>query len=366
MKITKLEAFHVNWDHGQSAWLRIWDDAGRWGIGEASPMDGGNASLEILSGAFPRILIGADPLDSAVLQHRLYHQHIKTGPDGALTGALAAVDIALWDLKGKILGQPIYKLLGGAWRKELPFYASIGNMRGRTVEQAVAVVEDWLKLEPVQVKIRFDPDKTHRDEDIPGDIKKARAVRKLVGDDFPLAFDGNNSYSVQGAIRVGRALEELGYLWFEEPVQHYHVESFRKISAALDIAIAAGEQEYTLQGVGRLIDAGVNILQPDIIKTGGFTGLLDMAALARCNGCDFLPHQTQPTIGHMANMHLAASMLHSHYPVELADISGHQGVVLKTPLRPKAGKFVLPDAPGLGLEFNEQELMKRSTPWRGA
>ena len=73
-------------------------------------------------------------------------------------------------------------------------------------------------------------------------------MRKLVGDDFPLAFDSNNGYSVQGAIRVGRALEELGYVWFEEPVQHYHVESFAKVAAALDIAVSAGEQEYTLQG----------------------------------------------------------------------------------------------------------------------
>src|SRR5438105_3105580 len=124
----------------------------------------------------------------------------------------------------------------------------------------------------------------------------ARAVRTLVGDGFPLAFDSNNGYSVQGAIRVGRALEELGYVWFEEPVQHYHVESFAKVAAALDIAVSAGEQEYTLQGIKRLIEAGVDIVQPDIVKTGGFTGLGDMAALARAYGVDFVPHQTQPSI----------------------------------------------------------------------
>ena len=115
---------------------------------------------------------------------------------------------------------------------------------------------------------------------ISGDIAKARAVRKLVGDDFPLAFDANNGYSAQGAIRVGRVLEELGYVWFEEPVQHCRTESFAKLASALDIAISAGEQEYTLQGVKRLIEAGVDIVQPDIVKTGGFTGLADLAALA--------------------------------------------------------------------------------------
>ena len=106
----------------------------------------------------------------------------------------------------------------------------------------------------------------------------------LVGEGFPLAFDANNGYSVQGAIRVGRVLEELGYVWFEEPVQHYHTDSFAKVVAALDIAVSAGEQEYTLQGIKRLIEAGIDIVQPDIVKTGGFTGLSDMAALARAYG----------------------------------------------------------------------------------
>jgi L-alanine-DL-glutamate epimerase-like enolase superfamily enzyme len=367
MKITKVEPFHISWGpgRGRSAWLRIYDDAGHHGLGEASPMDGGNASLEIIASAFTRTLLGADPLDQAVLQQRLYHQHIKMGPDGALAGALAAVDIALWDLKGKILGQPIYKLLGGAWRREIPFYASIGNNRERTVDEVLRVVEDWLKLEPAQIKIRFDPDKTRRDEDLAGDIAKARAVRKLVGETFPLAFDGNNGYSVHGAIRVGRALEELGYVWFEEPVQHYHMESFEKVAAALDIAISAGEQEYTLQGVQRLIDAGVEIVQPDIVKTGGFTGLSDMAALARAHGVDFVPHQTQPTIGHMASLHFLASLLHSHYPAEYNDLPGMQGVVLKTPLRPQSGKFALSERPGLGLDINDEEMTRRMTVWQG-
>ncbi|HEY7492751.1 MAG TPA: mandelate racemase/muconate lactonizing enzyme family protein [Candidatus Tectomicrobia bacterium] len=314
MRITRVEPFHVAWGRSQSAWVRLWTDSGLYGLGEASPMGHGNASLEIIASAFTPMLLGADPLEHRVLQDRLFHQHIKIGPEGAYAGALAAVDIALWDLKGKLLGQPIYKLLGGAWRTELPFYASIGNNGVRSVDEVCRVVEAWMRLEPAQVKIRFDADKTTRDADLPGDIAKARAVRKLVGDGFPLAFDANNGYSVQGAIRIGRVLEELGYVWFEEPVQHYHTDSFAKVAAALDIAVAAGEQEYTLQGIKRLLEAGVDIVQPDIVKTGGFTGLSDMAALARAAGVDLVPHQTQPTIGHTANLHFAAALTHAHHP----------------------------------------------------
>ncbi len=283
MKIARVEPFHVEWGAGRnrSAWVRIWTDAGAYGLGEASPMVHGNASLEIIASAFTPVLLGADPLEPRVIQDRLFHEHIKVGPEGAYAGALAAIDIALWDLRGKVLGQPVWKLLGGAWRRELPFYASIGGNSQRSVDEVCRVVEKWLELGPAQVKIRFDADKTARDLDLAGDIAKARAVRTLVGDGFPLAFDSNNGYSVQGAIRLGRALEELGYVWFEEPVQHYHVESFAKVAAALDIAVSAGEQEYTLQGIKRLIEAGVDIVQPDIVKTGGFTGLGDMAAGSR-------------------------------------------------------------------------------------
>jgi len=365
VKIARVEPFHVDWGAGRnrSAWVRVWTDGGAYGLGEASPMVHGNASLEIIASAFTPMLLGVDPLEPRVIQDRLFHEHIKVGPEGAYAGALAAIDIALWDLRGKVLGQPVWKLLGGAWRRELPFYASIGGNGQRSIDEVCRVVEQWLELGPAQVKIRFDADKTARDVDLAGDIAKARAVRTLVGDGFPLAFDSNNGYSVQGAIRVGRALEELGYVWFEEPVQHYHVESFAKVAAALDIAVSAGEQEYTLQGIKRLIEAGVDIVQPDIVKTGGFTGLSDMAALARAYGVDFVPHQTQPSIGHTANLHFVSTITHSHHPAEYNGPRQVQDVVFRTPVRPTNGKFVLSDAPGLGLELDETELRKRTIPW---
>jgi L-alanine-DL-glutamate epimerase-like enolase superfamily enzyme len=364
VRISKIDAFHVDWGGSKSAWVRLWTDGGESGLGEASPMVYGNASLEIIASAFAPMLIGADPLDQRVLQDRLYHQHIKVGPEGAYAGALAAIDIALWDLKGKLLRQPIYTLLGGAWRTELPFYASIGGNGVRSVDEVCRVVEAWMRLEPAQVKIRFDADKTSRDADLAGDIAKARAVRKLVGDDLPLAFDANNGYSVQGAIRVGRVLEELDYVWFEEPVQHYHTESLGKVADVLDIAVSAGEQEYTLQGIKRLIETGIDIVQPDIVKTGGFTGLSDMAALARAYGVDFVPHQTQPSVGHTANLHFVAALMHAHYPCEYNGPHGVQDAVFARPVRPVGGKFMLTDAPGLGLDIVEAELAKRMIPWR--
>ncbi len=149
-----------------------------------------------------------------------------------------------------MLGLPVYKLLGGAWRTEVPFYASIGGNAGRTVDETVRVVEArFLKEKPAAIKIRWDGDRTKQDEDIAGDIAKAKAVRKLVGDDFPLGFDANNGYSVGGAIRVGRALEELGYLWFEEPVQHYDVAAWARSRSGSTSPSPPREQTYTVQAL---------------------------------------------------------------------------------------------------------------------
>ena len=150
------------------------------------------------------------------------------------------------------------------------------------------VVETRLKDRPSAIKIRFDNPRTELDRDIPGDIAKARAVRKLVGDDFPLAFDANNGFTTGGAIRVGRALEELGFWWFEEPVQHYHIKAMGEVARALDITVSAGEQTYTLAALADLIDAGVRMVQPDIVKMGGITGLVRCAALAHAHGVELV------------------------------------------------------------------------------
>ena len=367
MKITKIEAFQVAWapedrPEQRSAFVRVGGEDGLYGIGEASPMQGGLASLGIVAHNLAPELVGKDPLDHAVLLDAALHKFVKLGPEGALTGALAALDIALWDLKGKLLNQPIYKLLGGAWRTSLPFYASIGGNGMRGVDEVLRVVEARLKDNPAAVKIRFDNDRTRLDSDIPGDIAKAKAVRKLVGDVFPLAFDANNGYSVGGAIRLGRALEELGYWWFEEPVQHYHVKAMGEVAQRLDITVSAGEQTYTLSGVADLIAAGVRMVQPDIVKMGGITGLARCVALAHAHGVELVPHQTQPTIGHIASLHLAATQLHTTKPCEWNDPSSRTHAVFDNPPKPVDGLFRLPEGPGLGLELNEAELAKRCVP----
>nr|WP_314260760.1 mandelate racemase/muconate lactonizing enzyme family protein [uncultured Devosia sp.] len=367
MKITKVETFQLAFDeakpNNRSAFVRIETEDGQFGMGEASPMAGGLASLTIIAHEMAPFLVGKDALDHAVLIDTLYHKCIKLGPEGATTGALAALDIALWDLKGKLFGQPVYKLLGGAWRTSLTCYASVGGNAWRTVDQVVEVVERRVaKEKPAAVKIRWDGDRTKLDVDIPGDIAKAKAVRKALGDDFVLGFDANNGYSVGGAMRVGRALEDLGYTWFEEPVQHYHISAMGEVAQRLDITVSAGEQTYTLQGLKDLINAGVRMVQPDIVKMGGITGIMQCAAIAYAHGVDLVPHQTQPSLGHLANLHVLSTIMHLNKPVELADGWERAGSVFTNPSEPRDGLFHLPTAPGLGAQFDAEELNRRRIP----
>ena len=365
MKIGRIETFQVQWSPDdtpaqRSAFVRVWIDDGLYGIGEASPMQGGIASLLMIQHDIAPALIGADPLDYAVLQDRLTHKLVKLGPEGALTGALAAIDIALWDIKGKMFGQPIYKLMGGGWRTELPFYASIGgNGIERSLDDVLRHVETRMKDQPAAIKIRFDNGRVDLDSQIPDHIEKARAVRKQVGDKFPLAFDSNNGYSTGSAMRVGRVLEELDYWWFEEPVQHYHIQATGEVAQRLSITVSAGEQTYTLGGLADLIDAGVRMIQPDIVKMGGITGLQRCAALAHAHGVELVSHQTQPTVGHLANMHVVAAQLHATKPIEWNDPSDRMHAVFDEVPKPLNGLFKLPDRPGLGMDFVEDKLAER-------
>ena len=130
----------------------------------------------------------------------------------------------------------------------------------------------------------------------------------------------------------------------------------------LDITVSAGEQTYTLSGLADLIEAGVRMVQPDIVKMGGFTGMWRCAAVVEAHGVELVPHPTRPTIGHTVNLHLAASLTHMTKPCEWNDPSPRQHAVFENPPKPADGLFHLPTGPGLGLQINEAELAKRRVP----
>ena len=367
MKIQRIEALQLRWDPKDppaagSAFLRVWSDDGRCGLGEASPMQGGLVSLAILKRHIAPAVIGADPLDHAVIHDKLLHRLVKLGPEGALTSALAALDIALWDLKGSYWSSRSGELLGGAWRTALPFYSSIGgNGATRSLDEVLRIVEARLRDKPAAIKIRFDNDRIdarQRDRRITSP-RRARcasssatisrslstpttATRRAA----PCAWGASSRSWDTGGSRNRCSTTTCAR----------RARSQRKLS----ITVSAGEQSYTPAAVADLILAGVPMVQPDIVKMGGITGMQRCAALAQAHGAEFVPHQTQPTIGHMANLHVAATQLHATKPCELNDPSPRMHAVFVDPPVPMDGLFHLPNAPGLGLTIDETELAHRT------
>lgn len=359
--IARIECFQLAWPDptrfpARSAWVRVHDAAGRTGIGEASPMLGGDLALTFLARHLAPGLIGADPRQVGVIHQRALHQAMKLGPHGIIAAALAALDVALWDLNGHALGLPVHTLLGGAWRHEIPLYASLGNVGADSLDALRRRVDALLPHQPALIKLRMEHPRGSCDADVEGDLAKARAIRAWLGGDARLAFDASNGYASPTALRVGRALEALGYEWFEEPLEHYHLDAIADLAARLDIPLAAGEQCYTLQDLLALIRAGVRILQPDPIKMGGFTELMECNALARAHGVALLPHQTQPGIGLAATLHFMAAQFQSNWPCEVNDFSTRQHAVFRNPPRAEGGLFRLTDAPGLGLDIDEDQI----------
>ena len=353
MKIATVQATALK---TRSAIVQVTTDEGVNGIGECTPMN-----VEVLANfvntALRPLLVGEDPLEIDKLWNTMLFKTYKMGPHGIQPGAIAGVDIALWDILGKVTGLPIYTLLGGGYRDRIMMYCSIGGGAPLTPDEMVRKVDDALNAGFRAIKIRMDWGPHRRDQDPEKDLAMFTAVRKLVGDDIPLSFDANNGYSVSTAIKQGRKFEELNIYHFEEPVAQYDYAGIKQVVDALDVAVSAGEHEYTRWQFRDLISqANPDILQPDVVKCGGITEMRKIAVLSDTYSKDFVPHQTQPTIGTAASLHVVAAIQTANKPQEFTGVREDLNTLFKEPLEFKDGHITLPNRPGLGLEIDNDRL----------
>ncbi len=355
MKITQVKATALK---TRSVFVQVSTDEGIEGIGECSPMN-----IEVLAHfvnkALAPLLVGQDPLEIDKLWSRMMFSTYKLGPHGAQPEAIAGVDIALWDILGKATRQPVCTLLGGCYRQKSLMYASIGGGAAMKPDDMVRRVEDALKKGFKAVKIRMDWGPHRRDADPAKDYAMFRAVRKLVGDDFPLSFDANNGYSAPVAISQGRRFEELGIFHYEEPVAQYDYAGINQVAQALDVPVSAGEHEYTRWQFRDLItQANPDILQPDVVKCGGISEMKKIAVLADTYNKHFVPHQTQPTIGTLASLHVCSTLETCTRPHEYTGQRPELDALFKEPLEFRDGYITIPHKPGLGLEIIPSRLQE--------
>lgn len=368
---SKLEqpfAFSQGWVRYRGATIvELITDGGISGWGEAlcqglQPPE--IAAAAITYGLRP-LLIGEDAVRPEVLWHKMYNQCRDFGLKGAVIAAISAIDIALWDLLGKTLQQPVHALLGGAFRTRVQPYAT-GFYRitgqGEAKRLAAEAQRHWESgFRVMKIKLGFGLD---------DDLEVMREIRHALGDaPVTLMIDTNHAYGVADAIRLGRALQDYRLRWYEEPVVQEDLVGYAEVRRALGTPIAGGENEFTLFGFRDLI-AGrcVDVVQPDIAAAGGFTACRHIAALAHANGVAVNPHVWGSAIGQAASLQLLAALpvphhaLHATEPIFEYDQSSHpfRRELVTTPIEQKNGWVEIPNGPGLGIDINRDVLEKYS------
>ncbi len=299
------------------------------------------------------LLIGRDPLAIELLWDIMYRAMIH-GRKGETMMALSVVDCGLWDAKGKALGQPVYRLLGGPTRTQFPAYASA---LGFSIEP-----EDAAQRAAQFAAEGFTATKWFfRDGPMDGrkgerrNLRLAATLREAVGDDVDIMLDAWSSWNPPYAIRMANALAEYGIRWLEEPVMADKLDSYAEIRRSSPIDISGGEHEYTRWGFRQIVELGaMDVLQPDIYWCGGISETVKICALASAFDLPVIPH------GHSshATAHLIASQPPTVTPIQefLIKWNAVHQFFLRNPLVPVGGMITVPDSAGMGLELDESKI----------
>jgi D-galactarolactone cycloisomerase len=308
-------------------------------------------------------LVGADPLLTEVIWQDIYARLRDHGQKGLVIEALSGIDIALWDIKGKHFGAPVYQLMGGPLRTEVQAYATglyrrqQGDPLQYLPEEAAGYVSEGFRA--VKLKVGFG---------VSEDAAVTRAVREAIGPDVALMVDANHAYDAVAAIALGRRIEPLEIAWFEEPVPPEDLAGYRAVKGALSIPVAGGECEFTRFGFRDILAThAMDIVQPDTCAAGGLSECKKIADMAAAFGVRYNPHVWGTGIGLAASLQLMA-VLPTHTPASLApaqpifefDRTEHpiRQAILRQPIEHVDGSVRIPDGPGLGIEVNRDVLVQ--------
>lgn len=299
-------------------------------------------------------VVGRDPMATEHIWDVVYRTlaHGRQG-DGML--ALSALDLALWDIRGKVLGVPAHRLLGGPTRDAVPAYAS---MYGYSVSDLGLVRERALQMKEAGYAaqkwfLRHGPSDGHAG--LRRNVDVVRTVREAVGPDDEIMVDAWSGLDVVYAVALAQALTELRPRWLEEPVLGGRARSYLAVRERVAIPIAGGEHEYTRWGVRDFLEPrALDVLQPDVYWTGGLSELTKIAALASVNDLPVMPHGTsiQATLAFSLSQPPAGTPYQEHL-LKFSAVTQH---FLRRRLAPVAGAFAAPDEPGLGMDLDPEAI----------
>lgn len=368
MRITDVETIYLRLpdvrsqtDSGQDALIvRVHTDAGITGVGEvdSSPL----AVRGAIEGPFSHnvtcglkhLVIGEDPLEIERLWHKMYRKNIYAGRRGIGIHAMSGIDLALWDIKGKALGLPVWKLLGGGFHRKVRAYAS--SLFGATPEETRERGARYIDRGFTAVKFGWEP----MGHDEPTDIALVREARRGIGEDADLMIDAGLVWDAKTALQRARRFEEYNIFWLEEPLAPDDYEGYRKLSESTFVRIAAGEEESERRSYLELMDKGrIDLVQVDLTRCGGITEGLKIASLAADRGLPCVNHGFTTYINVAAALHFLASIPNSF----ILEYVAEEGTTLRDTITNRGfpavnGWVTVPEEPGLGIELNEEAVAR--------
>ncbi|MBN7813350.1 mandelate racemase/muconate lactonizing enzyme family protein [Algoriphagus sp. H41] len=372
MKIAAIEPFVISqrldtpfyfsqwqYDMRKICIVRITLEDGTYGWGE------GYGPAHILKAGikfFEPFLLGKSALEHEVLWEEMYRRSMDYARSGILQAAISAVDVALWDIKGKLLDQPVSVLLGGVKNPVIEPYATglyftqVENLEKALAEEAAMYKGQGFRATKMKVGLGIEED-----------VKNVASVRNAIGPDMKLMVDANHAYSYKEAIELAKKIEQYDIGWFEEPVSPEDYEGYRRLRDHTSIPIAGGECEYLKYGFRRLLEnESVDIVQPDICAAGGITEAKKIATLAQTFSKDLVPHTWGTWIAISAAIHVVANLdknpgrMYNSLPMLELDRTENslRDQVTKHQVRLEDGLIQVPKGPGLGVDVCPEMLEK--------
>ena len=358
MKITDIKTFVVDCFRTNWSFVKVYTDEGIDGVGEATL----EYKEHALCGAVEHIkdvLVGKDPTNIEQIVHDLYRDsYWRCGP--VLMSAISAVEVALWDILGKSLGVPVYKLLGGKTNEKVRIYVNGWFAGAKTPEEfgekaAIAVKRGVTAM-------KWDPfGKTYMDisnKDLDTALRCVAAVREAVGNEVDLLIEGHGRFNVATGIKIAKELEQFKPMLFEEPVPPDNLAALKAVRDKSPVAISAGERLYNLRQYKDMFDLrAADYIQPDISHAGGLMELKKISALADMHYTGFAPHNPSGPVANAATLQLAGCCTNfSILEIMYSDVPWRADVTNEE-LRYEDGYIYVPDKPGIGIEINEEACL---------
>jgi galactonate dehydratase len=359
MKITDLKTFVVYAYRCNWVFVKLYTDAGVAGVGEGT-VEGREPTLASAIEELGRYLIGQDPF--AIERHcEILNRDSYWRSGVLLRSALSAVEAAMFDIKGKALGVPVYELLGGLYRDRVPAYAN-GWFAGASAPDQFAR-KAGAALEMGFRALKFDPFGSAYMQMAPAERKRAadvvRALRREVGDQVDLLVEGHGRLDTQTAVMMGQRLAEFAPYWFEEPVPPESAQASAEVRSRIGVPVATGERVFDRFRLEELLRAGAaDVYQPDVCHVGGMLELKRMCDMARVSYKPVSAHNPNGPVANAMTLHVAASSPNFSLLETMSSDVAWRAEVVREDLRLIDGCMTIPQGPGLGVELDEEAALR--------